>query len=101
MRRAMSRQTRPIPIVASCPAVNAVDLQVVEINVKEGDAVSANQVIMLLEFRKAVVEIAAPVDAIVEKVHVAVWDEVQVGDVLVELMHQPTRRPRAVCPKRS
>ncbi len=88
----MSRTTQSVPVLARCPAANAIDLQVVEINVREGDAVSADQVIVVLEFRKAVVEIAAPFDAIVEKVHVAVWDEVQVGDLLVELVHQPVHR---------
>lgn len=97
----MSRTTGTIPILASCPAANAVDLQVVEINVKEGDTVSADQVIMVLEFRKAVIEITAPFDTIVEKVHVAVWDEVQVGDLLIELVHQPVHTPLSVRPKKS
>ena len=58
---------------------------VIEVSVAPGDAVQARQRLVVLEAMKMENPIAAPFDATVKAVHVAVGDRVAGGALLVEL----------------
>ncbi|NIM20139.1 MAG: biotin/lipoyl-binding protein [Candidatus Latescibacteria bacterium] len=58
---------------------------IIAVNVSEGDAVRANQAVVVIESMKMQNEIAAPVDGEIKKVNCAVGDQVNFGDVLVEI----------------
>ncbi len=58
---------------------------VIEVHVKEGDAVSAEDPIVTLESDKAAMDVPAPRSGIVKALHVKVDDKVGEGTVLLEL----------------
>ncbi len=63
----------------------ASDVEVIEILVAEGDTVEADQSLVVLESDKASMEIPAPVAGVVTRLHVALGDGVEEGDLLLEL----------------
>lgn len=66
-------------------ARNARDLIVKEILVRPGDSVAAGQLLMVVEMLKIVVEVTAPRDGRVAVIHVRRDDELQPGDLLLDL----------------
>jgi pyruvate carboxylase subunit B len=58
---------------------------IVEVLVKEGDAVKAGQAVLISEAMKMETEIQAPIAGTVKAVHVAKGDRVNPGEVLVEI----------------
>jgi biotin carboxyl carrier protein len=58
---------------------------VTRIEVKVGDAVSAGQVIVVLESMKMNVPVKSPSDGTVETIHVKVGDSLQVDEPIMEL----------------
>jgi biotin carboxyl carrier protein len=72
-------------IDAACTSVNAYDLVVSEIFVAVGDSVTAEQVLMTLDYNKIITEIAAPAAGTITAIHCALGDEVQVGDRIIDL----------------
>ncbi len=79
-----------VNLVATCASKNARDLVVTGVRVEEGDRVAADQLVAIVEFNKVVTEVTSPVDGIVEKVHVSLRDEVQVGDRLIDIRPLPS-----------
>ena len=71
-------------IDAHCTSVNAYDLIVTEIFVNEGDKVSKDQLLMTVDYNKIITEIVAPSDGVVTRIRVALEDEVQVGDPVMD-----------------
>lgn len=64
---------------------NAANVTVIEVLVKPGDQIKANDSIVTLEGDKASMEIPAPEDGVVDQVKVKVGDKVNEGDVLLLL----------------
>ena len=64
------------------------DIPVIEILVSPGDSVRAEDPLVTLESDKAVMDVPAPREGIVETVHVAVGDTVSEGHLLVTLQAQ-------------
>lgn len=60
------------------------DAEIVEWHVKEGDAVSTDQLLVSVETAKAVVEVPSPYTGIVTKLHGAAGDVIATGAPLVE-----------------
>lgn len=58
---------------------------VIEVHVKEGDAISAEDPIVTLESDKAAMDVPAPKSGIVKALHVKVGDSVSEGSVLLDL----------------
>ncbi|WP_439886855.1 sodium-extruding oxaloacetate decarboxylase subunit alpha [Pseudomonas sp. MBLB4123] len=58
---------------------------IVEVLVKEGDAVKAGQAVLITEAMKMETEVQAPIAGTVKAVHVAKGDRVNPGEVLVEI----------------
>ena len=52
----------------------------------EGDEVSKDQLLMTVDYNKIITEIVAPADGIVTRIRVALEDEVQVGDPLMDFV---------------
>ncbi len=75
----------PLRLLATCESKNAYDLLVTDVLVEEGAAVEEGALLATLEFYKVVTEITAPADGTVTAIHISRGDEVQVGDLLIEL----------------
>jgi len=60
------------------------EAEIVEWLVKEGDKVDVDQIILLVETAKAIVEIPSPVSAVISKICASVGDIVKVYEPLVE-----------------
>lgn len=58
--------------------------EIVEWKVKEGDKVELDQLILVVETAKAIVEIPSPVDAVINRLYFAEGDSVEVGAALME-----------------
>jgi len=58
---------------------------IVDVLVKEGDRVSAGQTVLIAEAMKMETEVQAPIDGVVQAVHVAKGDRVNPGEVLIEI----------------
>ena len=58
---------------------------VTKIEVKEGDAVTAGQVVVMLESMKMNVPVKSPSDGTVKTIHVKVGDSLQVDEPILEL----------------
>ena len=84
-RAARKAKPAPLVLVVECAMKNARDLVVKEILVRRGDQVAADQLMIVVEMLKIVVEVRAPTAARVRKLFVRPGREVQVGDRLVEL----------------
>lgn len=84
-RRKTQAHGATIGVDAFCNSRNAYDLKVVSIAVEEGDAVEAGQILVVLEYYKIATEIPAPAAGRVARIHVALDDEVQVGDRLIDI----------------
>ncbi len=76
----MSKKTIAIPSLGESSEV-----EVIEVCVKPGDKVSADDPIIVLESDKAAMELPANVDGVVEKILVKVGDEVSEGINFIEL----------------
>lgn len=61
------------------------NVTVIEISVKSGDQIKANDPIVTLEGDKASMEIPAPKDGVVDKIQVKLGDKVNEGDVILLL----------------
>ncbi len=72
-------------IDATCASVNAYDLVVTDVMVSVGDAVAAEQILMILEYNKVVTEVTSPNPGTVMAIHCQMGDEVQVGDRLIDI----------------
>lgn len=87
--RAASTEVAPTPTRAARPSRGAVTAQmngrVLRVEVKPGDEVEANGLLLILEAMKMENEIRSPRAGTVKSVAVAVGDRVNSGDALVEL----------------
>ena len=72
-------------ILATCTSINAYDLVVTEVMIAVGDAVAADQILITLEYTKVVTEVTTPGPGIVAAIHCEMGDEVQVGDLLIDI----------------
>lgn len=61
------------------------DAELIELNVKAGDRIDAEQILGVLESDKASLEIPAPAAGVVKSVSVKVGDKLNTGDALLEL----------------
>jgi pyruvate dehydrogenase E2 component (dihydrolipoamide acetyltransferase) len=71
------------------------DVEIIEILVKPGDRVEAEDPLLTLESDKASMEIPAPQAGVVEKIRVAVGDKVNKGDPIVDLVAAAAAAPAA------
>ena len=74
-----------IGIDATCASVNAYDLVVTDIMVSVGDTVEAEQILMILEYNKVVIEVTALAPSTVVEILCQLRDEVQVGERLINI----------------
>ena len=58
---------------------------VIRINVQEGDAVQANQAVVVIEAMKMEIEVPSPVEGTASAIHVSVGDKVTAGQELVRI----------------
>src|SRR6267142_6102062 len=75
------------------------EVEVIEILVKPGDAVSKEQSLITLESDKATMEIPSPADGVVKELKIKVGDKVSKGAPILELdaktaEKKPTEAPR-------
>ena len=82
-------QGESITVTADCASKGAIDLVVKRIFVAEGERVEADSLLMITEFVKVVNEVRAPYACVIGHIHVALDDEVQVGDKLIDLRVAP------------
>ncbi|MGF7211419.1 dihydrolipoamide dehydrogenase [Skermanella aerolata] len=69
------------------------DVPVIEILVKEGDTISAEDPLMTLESDKATMEIPSPAAGTVGAIRIKVGDRVSQGDTIMALQTQGTAKP--------
>lgn len=77
--------TAKMPAASSNAVVAPLAGSVARIQVKEGDAITAGQVLVVLEAMKMETEITAPADGTVGKILVEAGQAVQGGQALIEL----------------
>ena len=72
------------------------DVAVIELFVKAGDTVTAEQSLLTLETDKAAMEVPAPKAGVIKEVKVKVGDKVSEGSLIVimEVAAAPARPPR-------
>ncbi|MCW8163252.1 dihydrolipoyllysine-residue acetyltransferase [Stutzerimonas stutzeri] len=83
-----------IPDIGSSGSAN-----VIEVMVKAGDSVEADQSLITLESDKASMEIPAPKAGIVESLSIKVGDEAKTGDLILTLKVQGTAPAKKPAPK--
>lgn len=76
----------------------ATDVDVVEVLVKDGDTVSEGDSLIVLETDKASMEVPAPKDGVVVSMKINVDDQVNEGDLLMELSVGGAAAPAAAAP---
>ena len=76
---------------------NFKDVPVIEVMVKAGDAVKAEQSLLTLETDKATMDIPAPFDGVVKEVKVKVGDKVSEGTLIFVLEASAGAAAPAVC----
>ena len=59
--------------------------QVQEILVEVGESITAGEAVMTVEMEKSIVEVESPYDGAVARIHVTEGDEIEVGQLLMEL----------------
>jgi len=59
--------------------------KIMDISVREGDAVSPNQALCILEAMKMENEIVAPAAGTVARIHVRIGDHVDTGDIMITI----------------
>lgn len=77
------------------------DAEVVSWRVSEGDRVELNQILVEVNTAKALVEIPAPWEGIIEKLHATDGDVVKVGEPLVSIRTEGDRTEEEQKPKRT
>ncbi len=83
-----------IPDIGSSGSAN-----VIEVMVKAGDSVEADQSLITLESDKASMEIPAPKAGVVESLSIKVGDEAKTGDLILTLKVQGTAPAKKPAPK--
>ena len=95
------------PAAASSQDIHVPDIgssgkaQIIEISVKVGDTVTADQSLITLESDKASMEIPSPAAGVVESISVNLNDEVGTGDLILKLAVEgaaPVAAPAAAAP---
>ena len=95
------------PAAASSQDIHVPDIgssgkaQIIEISVKVGDTVTADQSLITLESDKASMEIPSPAAGVVESISVNLNDEVGTGDLILKLTVEgaaPAAAPAAAAP---
>ncbi|UVM49986.1 dihydrolipoyllysine-residue acetyltransferase [Pseudomonas sp. B21-015] len=92
------------PAAASIQQVHVPDIgssgkaQIIEIQVKVGDTVEADQSLITLESDKASMEIPSPAAGVVESISVKLNDEVGTGDLILALKVAGAAAPAAAAP---
>ncbi|WP_433589130.1 dihydrolipoyllysine-residue acetyltransferase [Pseudomonas koreensis] len=92
------------PAAASVQQVHVPDIgssgkaQIIEIQVKVGDAVEADQSLITLESDKASMEIPSPAAGVVKAISVKLNDEVGTGDLILDLEVAGAAAPAAAAP---
>lgn len=92
------------PAAASVQQVHVPDIgssgkaQIIEIQVKVGDSVEADQSLITLESDKASMEIPSPAAGVVKAISVKLNDEVGTGDLILDLEVAGAAAPAAVAP---
>ena len=84
----VAQATAPTPAPVSAVAGSVVSPMpgtILEVKVKEGDAVSVGQVVVILEAMKMENPIVAPKDGIIQSINVAKGDTVETGNALVTI----------------
>lgn len=76
----------------------ATDVDVVEVLVKDGDTVSEGDSLIVLETDKASMEVPAPKDGVVVSMKISVDDQVNEGDLLMELQVGGAAAPAEAAP---
>lgn len=92
------------PAAASVQQVHVPDIgssgkaQIIEIQVKVGDTVEADQSLITLESDKASMEIPSPTAGVVKAINVKLNDEVGTGDLILDLEVAGAAAPAAAAP---
>ncbi|WP_256808347.1 dihydrolipoyllysine-residue acetyltransferase [Pseudomonas siliginis] len=92
------------PAAASVQQVHVPDIgssgkaQIIEIQVKVGDSVEADQSLITLESDKASMEIPSPAAGVVKAIRVKLNDEVGTGDLILDLEVAGAAAPAAAAP---
>lgn len=92
------------PAAASVQQVHVPDIgssgkaQIIEIQVKVGDSVEADQSLITLESDKASMEIPSPAAGVVKAINVKLNDEVGTGDLILDLEVAGAAAPAAAAP---
>ncbi|WP_460059814.1 dihydrolipoyllysine-residue acetyltransferase [Pseudomonas sp. S2_A05] len=95
------------PAAASVQQVHVPDIgssgkaQIIEIQVKVGDSVEADQSLITLESDKASMEIPSPAAGVVKAISVKLNDEVGTGDLILDLEVAGAAAPAAAAPARA
>lgn len=74
----MSKQTIPVPDIGTSDAV-----EVIEISVKVGDTVKADESLIVLESDKASMEVPSPASGKIAEIKIKVGDKVKQGDAIL------------------
>lgn len=74
----------------------ASDVEVIEILVKQGDQVSRDDSLVVLESDKASMEIPSPVEGVVESIEVKVGDKVDAGDTILVMLTEIKELPQEI-----
>ena len=75
------------------------DVEIIEINVALGDAISAEDTVITLESDKATMEIPTDAGGRVKSIHVQVGDKVSEGDVILALEGEPADKAGKITKK--
>ncbi|RON58909.1 dihydrolipoyllysine-residue acetyltransferase [Pseudomonas frederiksbergensis] len=93
-----------VPAAATTQQIHVPDIgssgkaQIIEIQVKVGDTVAADQSLITLESDKASMEIPSPAAGVVESISVKLNDEVGTGDLILALKVAGAAAPAAAAP---
>jgi pyruvate dehydrogenase E2 component (dihydrolipoamide acetyltransferase) len=89
----VSKQTIPVPDIGTSDAV-----EVIEISVKVGDTVKADESLIVLESDKASMEVPSPASGKIAEIKIKVGDKVKQGDAIL-VMESADAAPEAAAKK--
>jgi len=93
---ASASATRAIELIAVPDIGGDADVEVIEIHVKEGDEIKAEDALITLESDKAAMDVPAPSSGIVKSLKLKVGDKVSKGSAILELEVVSTAAPVSV-----
>jgi len=74
------------------------EVEVIEIHVKAGDSVAADDSLITLESDKAAMDVPSPIAGVIESVSIAIGDKVKTGTPFAQILGQVAASPVALSP---